>query len=130
MKPEKSTARPPVAPIHPAVAALVARLRGGPLTRFVAFGSSNTERASHAERFLRFMEVVREAAHATGSALVDNLVCWERLRQRDVAAYREQGLALQQRIDDLGESLPAERGATTAKNAKGREKKGRSPDPS
>lgn len=189
---------PPAALLHPDIAMLIAHLRAGPLTRFVAFGSSNTERAAHAEgahtwfdwfdvglqaaygrvhhtinagicgentrhllarfdrdvafyqpqaifitiggndsnpnvampeaefqanllglvgrvralpgsvpvlqtyysfdldkidpvhgaRFLRFMQIVRDTATATGAALVDNLARWEVLRQRDLAAYR------------------------------------------
>jgi lysophospholipase L1-like esterase len=44
---------------------------------------------AHGGAFLRFMDVVRETASATGAILIDHHRRWERLRRTNVAQYRQ-----------------------------------------
>ncbi|MFA6290273.1 MAG: SGNH/GDSL hydrolase family protein [Victivallales bacterium] len=47
-----------------------------------------TEGEERAEKFLRFMEIVREVSRESGCALIDNLIKWEILRKKEVEIYR------------------------------------------
>ncbi len=82
---------------HPSFAALQARLRAGPLTRLVAFGSSNTERASHtmgAHNWFDWLDVGLQVTYGRVHHCINAGICGETSRHllarfdRDVAFYQ------------------------------------------